>query len=230
MRLFQRKASKNFSTSRTIRRVSCSPHTTISSNLIGRKSAAKTSFSISRTEARANRFLFIPLAAFLLYAGGMGLEKFLQAATDYRNVHAYAVSFGCAFAAAVINCIFGLILAWVLVRYEFKGKRIMDALIDLPFALPTAVAGIALTTLYAETGWIGQFLAHGNYNRIDLRRHSLRRKKRSARAKRSRSPIEGSRPTVRYRQSDDLPSSDLPRARLASADGIRTVDTQLSIA
>ena len=87
----------------------------------------------------------------------MGLEKFLQAATDYRNVHAYAVSFGCAFAAAVINCIFGLILAWVLVRYEFKGKRIMDALIDLPFALPTAVAGIALTTLYAETGWIGQF-------------------------------------------------------------------------
>ena len=70
-------------------------------------------------------FLFIPLAAFLLYSAGMGLEKFLQAATDYRNVHAYLLSFGCAFAAAVINCVFGLILAWVLVRYDFKGKRIM---------------------------------------------------------------------------------------------------------
>lgn len=102
-------------------------------------------------------FLFIPLAAFLLYSAGMGLEKFLQAATDYRNVHAYVLSFGCAFAAAVINCVFGLILAWVLVRYDFKGKRIMDAMIDLPFALPTAIAGIALTTLYAENGWVGQF-------------------------------------------------------------------------
>ncbi|MBQ9479707.1 MAG: sulfate ABC transporter permease subunit CysT [Selenomonadaceae bacterium] len=102
-------------------------------------------------------FLFIPLAAFLLYSAGMGLEKFLQAATDYRNVHAYLLSFGCAFAAAVINCVFGLILAWVLVRYDFKGKRIMDAMIDLPFALPTAIAGIALTTLYAENGWVGQF-------------------------------------------------------------------------
>ena len=103
-------------------------------------------------------FLFIPLAAFLLFASGMGLEKFIQAATDYRNVHAYAISFFCALAAALINCVFGLILAWVLIRYDFKGRRIMDALIDLPFALPTAVAGIALTTLYAENGWVGQFL------------------------------------------------------------------------
>ncbi len=102
-------------------------------------------------------FLFIPIAAFLLYSVGMGLEKFLQAATDYRNVHAYLLSFGCALAAAVINCIFGLILAWVLVRYDFRGKRIMDAMLDLPFALPTAIAGIALTTLYSETGWVGQF-------------------------------------------------------------------------
>ena len=102
-------------------------------------------------------FLFIPLAAFLLYSSGMGFDKFLRAVTDYRNVHAYGVSFFCALAAAIINCIFGLILAWVLTRYDFRGKRFMDALIDLPFALPTAVAGIALTTLYAENGWIGQF-------------------------------------------------------------------------
>lgn len=103
-------------------------------------------------------FLFIPLAAFVLYAGGMGLDKFISAVTDYRNVHAYGVSFFCALAAAVINAVFGLILAWVLVRYDFKGRKVMDALIDLPFALPTAVAGIALTTLYAENGPLGSIL------------------------------------------------------------------------
>jgi sulfate transport system permease protein len=101
-------------------------------------------------------FLFIPLAAFVLFASGMGIEKFISAVTDWRNVHAYGVSFFCALAAAIINSIFGLILAWVLVRYEFCGKKIMDALIDLPFALPTAVAGIALTTLYAENGTLGK--------------------------------------------------------------------------
>ena len=101
-------------------------------------------------------FLFIPLAAFVLFAGGMGLEKFVAAATDWRNVHAYGVSFFCALAAGLINALFGLIIAWVLVRYEFRGKKIMDAMIDLPFALPTAVAGIALTTLYAQNGPLGK--------------------------------------------------------------------------
>lgn len=101
-------------------------------------------------------FLFIPLAAFILFAGGMGLEKFVAAATDWRNVHAYGVSFFCALAAGLINALFGLIIAWVLVRYDFRGKKIMDAMIDLPFALPTAVAGIALTTLYAQNGPLGQ--------------------------------------------------------------------------
>ena len=103
-------------------------------------------------------FLFIPLTAFVLFSSGMGLEKFISAVTDYRNVHAYGISFFCALAAAIINSIFGLILAWVLVRYDFRGRKIMDALIDLPFALPTAVAGIALTTLYAENGLLGKFL------------------------------------------------------------------------
>lgn len=101
-------------------------------------------------------FLFIPLAAFVLFAGGMGFEKFVAAATDWRNVHAYGVSFFCALAAGLINALFGLIIAWVLVRYEFRGKKIMDAMIDLPFALPTAVAGIALTTLYAQNGPLGK--------------------------------------------------------------------------
>ena len=102
-------------------------------------------------------FLFIPLAAFILFTGGMGIEKFISAVTDYRNVHAYGISFFCALAAGLINAFFGLILAWVLVRYDFRGKKIMDSLIDLPFALPTAVAGITLTTLYAQNGLLGQF-------------------------------------------------------------------------
>ena len=103
-------------------------------------------------------FLFIPLVAFIIFTSGMGIDKFISAVTDYRNVHAYGVSFFCALAAAIINAIFGLILAWVLVRYDFRGRKIMDALIDLPFALPTAVAGIALTTLYAENGPLGSIL------------------------------------------------------------------------
>lgn len=101
-------------------------------------------------------FLFIPLAAFILFASGMGFEKFFSAVTDWRNVHAYLISFFCALAAGIINSIFGLIIAWVLVRYEFRGKKFMDALIDLPFALPTAVAGISLTTLYAQNGLLGK--------------------------------------------------------------------------
>lgn len=103
-------------------------------------------------------FLLIPLAAFILFAGGMGIEKFWSAVTDWRNVHAYGVSFFCALVAGLVNVVFGLIVAWVLVRYDFKGKKIMDGLIDLPFALPTAVAGIALTTLYAQNGPLGSIL------------------------------------------------------------------------
>ncbi|WP_369683159.1 sulfate ABC transporter permease subunit CysT [Selenomonas ruminantium] len=101
--------------------------------------------------------IFLPLGAFVLYASGMSGESFIRQVTDYRMVHGYMLSFACALAAAVINAVFGLLLAWVLVRYNFPGKRLMDGLIDLPFALPTAVAGIALTTLYVENGWLGQF-------------------------------------------------------------------------
>lgn len=101
--------------------------------------------------------LLLPLAAFLLYSSGMGIEKFWGVVTDVRVFHAYEVSFATSLAAALVNAVFGLVLAWVLVRYDFPGKRVLDGLIDLPFALPTAVAGIALTTLYAENGWLGQF-------------------------------------------------------------------------
>jgi sulfate transport system permease protein len=101
--------------------------------------------------------LLIPLASFLLFSGGMGWQKFFATVTDARVFHAYAVSFGTSLAAALVNGVFGLLIAWVLVRYDFPGKRLLDGLIDLPFALPTAVAGIALTTLYAENGWLGRF-------------------------------------------------------------------------
>lgn len=102
--------------------------------------------------------VLIPLSALIVKSGGMGVDKFLSTVSNARVLHGYLVSFGAAFIAAIINSIFGLILAWVLVRYDFPFKRLIDGIIDLPFALPTAVAGISLTTLYSENGWIGKFL------------------------------------------------------------------------
>lgn len=87
----------------------------------------------------------------------LGWKEFVDIVTSKRVVHSYQISFGTAVVAAAINAVFGFIIAWVLVRYSFPGKRILDAFIDLPFALPTAVAGITLTTLYSKNGWIGQF-------------------------------------------------------------------------
>jgi sulfate transport system permease protein len=101
--------------------------------------------------------VLLPLGALLLSAAGAGAEAWLSLASP-RVLAAFRVSFGTAFGAAAINAAFGLIVAWVLVRYDFAGRRIVDSLIDLPFALPTAVAGIALTALYAGNGWLGQYL------------------------------------------------------------------------
>lgn len=102
--------------------------------------------------------ILIPLMVLILHAVGVGPERFWQLATDPRLISALQVSFFSAILAAVINVVFGGILAWVLVRYRFPGKRLVDAMVDLPFALPTAVAGIALTALYAPAGWIGSWL------------------------------------------------------------------------
>lgn len=101
----------------------------------------------------------LPLTGLFLVAAGMTLEAFVQAVTSPRVLASYRLSFGGALVAATVNAVFGLIVAWVLVRYRFPGKRLLDALVDLPFALPTAVAGIALTTIYAPNGWIGARLA-----------------------------------------------------------------------
>ena len=103
--------------------------------------------------------VLIPLSAVFLKSAGAGWDAFWQAAGSSRAIAAYRLSFGAALLAAAVNLLFGLIIAWVLVRYRFPGRRLFSALIDLPFALPTAVAGIALTALYAENGPIGRLLA-----------------------------------------------------------------------
>lgn len=102
--------------------------------------------------------VLIPLSAVFLKTASMSWADFWATVTSERVVASYRLSFGASLIAAAINVVFGGIVAWVLVRYQFPGKRLIDALVDLPFALPTAVAGITLTALYAHNGWIGQYL------------------------------------------------------------------------
>ncbi len=102
--------------------------------------------------------VLIPLAALVLRTFSLSWDQFWAAVSSPRVLAAYRLTFGASFIAALVNVVFGLLLAWVLVRYSFPGKRIVDALVDLPFALPTAVAGISLTALLAGNGWIGQYL------------------------------------------------------------------------
>jgi len=102
--------------------------------------------------------VLIPLAALFLKSASMDWHDFWQAVTSPRVLAAGKLSFGASAAAASINAVFGFLVAWTLVRYSFPGKRIVDAMVDLPFALPTAVSGIALTTIYAPNGWIGRLL------------------------------------------------------------------------
>lgn len=102
--------------------------------------------------------VIIPLASVLIKTAGMSFSEFWAAVTNARVLAAYKLSFLTAFFAAAVNAVFGLLVAWVLVRYRFPGKRLIDSIVDLPFALPTAVAGIALTSIYAPTGWVGSLL------------------------------------------------------------------------
>ncbi len=114
--------------------------------------------SLGYTLAYLSLIVLIPLTAVFFKAGSLGFEHFWDAATSPRVLASYKLSFGASLIAAAINAVFGLLLAWALVRYSFPGKRLVDALVDLPFALPTAVAGIALTALYAKNGWVGSLL------------------------------------------------------------------------
>ena len=103
--------------------------------------------------------VLIPLAALFLKTTELSLDQFLRIVTGPRVAHALQLSFGLSLAAAAVNLLFGSAVVWALVRYEFPGRRVFDAIVDIPFALPTAVAGIALTNLYAENGWLGRLLA-----------------------------------------------------------------------
>jgi len=114
--------------------------------------------SLGVTITYLSLIVLIPLSAVFFKTATMGWERFWSVVTSPRVIASYELSFGAALLAAVINTGFGLLLAWSLVRYTFPGKKLVDALIDLPFALPTAVAGIALTALYAKNGWLGGLL------------------------------------------------------------------------
>lgn len=112
--------------------------------------------SLGFTMLYVSLFVLIPLSIVFIQTSQLGWSKFFQVITSERVLHAYQVSFTTSLAAALVNVCFGLLISWVLVRYSFPGKRLLDGLIDLPFALPTAVAGITLTTLYSQNGWIGK--------------------------------------------------------------------------
>ncbi len=102
--------------------------------------------------------VLVPLSALFIKSAGMGFEQFWETVSNPRVVASYRLTFGASLLAATINVFFGFIVAWSLVRYRFPGKKLVDAMVDLPFALPTAVSGIALTAIYSQNGWIGQFL------------------------------------------------------------------------
>jgi sulfate/thiosulfate transport system permease protein len=116
--------------------------------------------------------VLLPISACLFKAGSLSFQEFWRAVWTERTREAYFLTFGAAFIAAIANLLLGLILAWVLVRYSFPGKKIVDSLIDLPLALPTAVAGLVYGSLYVDKGWLGQYLVplgiHGAYSRFAI--------------------------------------------------------------
>jgi sulfate/thiosulfate transport system permease protein len=115
--------------------------------------------SLGYTVLYVGLLVLLPLSAMIIKASSLGPSEFWSKVTDDRALAAYQLSFGSALVGSLLNAVFGVLVAWVLVRYRFPGRSIVDALVDLPFALPTAVAGIALTTVYAEHGVLGEQLA-----------------------------------------------------------------------
>jgi sulfate transport system permease protein len=129
-------------------------------NLLARERSVLPGFGLTLgfTSFFLCAIVLLPLAALVMKGAHMDLARFIAVVTDPRALASYRLSFGTAFVAAATNLLFGFIVAWVLVRYRFPGRRLVDALIDMPFALPTAVSGIALTAVFAGNGWIGQQL------------------------------------------------------------------------
>lgn len=116
------------------------------------------SLALGYTILYLSLIVLVPLVALVIKSAGLGWDDFRAAAFSPRAIASYKLTFGAAAAAAIINTILGLVVAWTMVRYTFPGRRLLDAIIDLPFALPTAVSGIALTAIYSQNGWIGQYL------------------------------------------------------------------------
>jgi sulfate/thiosulfate transport system permease protein len=130
------------------------------------------SLSLGYATAYLSLLVLLPVAVVFLKAASLSPDEFLAAVWTPRARAAYALTFGSSFLAGLINVVLGLLVAWVLVRYDFPLKRLFDALVDLPFALPTAVAGLVFSSLYAENGWLGQYLVplgfHGAYSRTGI--------------------------------------------------------------
>lgn len=118
------------------------------------------SLTIGYTVVVLSLLVLIPLATIALRTANVSWDEFVRTALAPRALASYRLSFGAALVASTINAVFGLLIAWVLVRYRFPGRRFIDTVIDLPFALPTAIGGIALATVYSPTGWLGRGLAH----------------------------------------------------------------------
>lgn len=135
------------------------PAQPLSGGLRGHRSAIPgLGLSLGYTLLYLSLIVLLPLSATFLKASGLGWHGFWETISGPRAVASYKLTFGISLAAAGLNLVFGLLLAWVLVRYSFPGRKLMDAVIDLPFALPTAVAGIALATIYGPNGWFGHYL------------------------------------------------------------------------
>ena len=128
--------------------------------------------SLGYTLLYLSLIVLIPLGGIFARTAGLSWGQFWQIVLDPRALASYRLTFGASFLAASVNLVFGLLAAWVLVRYRFRGKQLMDALVDLPFALPTAVAGIALTTVYSTNGWIGRWLEPVSYTHLPSPRDS----------------------------------------------------------
>jgi sulfate transport system permease protein len=130
------------------------------------------SLSLGYTVFYLSLLVLLPIAACFVKAGSLSFEEFGNAVWTERARAAYGLTFGAAFVAAIVNSVLGLLLAWVLVRYPFPGRRIVDSLVDLPLALPTAVAGLVYSALYAKKGWLGQYLVplgiQGAYSRLGI--------------------------------------------------------------
>jgi sulfate transport system permease protein len=131
---------------------------TKTSNSINRRVLPGFGLTMGYAVLYLSLIVLVPLSALFLKAAGLGWEKIWETVSHPRVVASYKLTFGASLAAASINAVFGFVVAWTLVRYKFPGKRLIDAMIELPFAMPTAVSGIALTAVFAKQGWIGQYL------------------------------------------------------------------------